>query len=122
MPSENEAFVQANELFLTKLSIGALDISEAEANVYRKFPWECFLPTLIRRNADDQFVLTREVAANGDWRRVEGFTTRVPSRLAFRYSWIQVRRIRIVAAQKRSKTLQSPSWNSYPPTEGCRTY
>jgi hypothetical protein len=65
----NAAFIQANDEFYE--SVGwALDISEAKAaciEIRGSVPVR-----LIRRNPDEQFVLTREVAASGDWRGVEG--------------------------------------------------
>ncbi len=63
------AFVQANEEFYESVD-WALDISEAKATcieIRGSIP-----ARLIRRNPDEQFILTREVAAGGDWRGVEG--------------------------------------------------
>ena len=66
----NAAFVQANEEFYKSVD-WALDISEAKAtciDIRGSIP-----ARLIRRNPDEQFVLTRKVAASGDWRSIEGY-------------------------------------------------
>jgi hypothetical protein len=65
----NAAFVKANDEFYESVD-RALDISEAKAaciEIRGSVP-----ARLIRRNPDEQFVLTREMAASGDWRGVEG--------------------------------------------------
>ena len=68
-PVRNAAFTRANEKFYESVD-WALDISEAKAACIEIRG--CIPARLIRRNPEEQFVLTREAAASGDWRGVEG--------------------------------------------------
>ncbi len=68
-PMRDAAFVQANEDFYKSVD-WALDISEAKAACIEIRG--CIPARLIRRNPEEQFILTRDVAASGDWQGVDG--------------------------------------------------
>jgi hypothetical protein len=66
----NEAFTRANAEFYRDVD-WALDISNivtACLEIRGAIP-----ARLIRRNIDEHFVMTREVAASGEWKRIKGY-------------------------------------------------
>lgn len=75
---KNQAFLDANAAYYrTKRVDWALDISEMEAAC---FELRGAVPShLVRRNSIDQFVMRREDAASGKWKKVRGIlSTAIP--------------------------------------------